>query len=88
MKKILSMVLAAALLLCLLAGCGGAPQSSSPAAPADSQPAQGADSQDAADEPAAAASIKVAALSSAYETAYPGMWQEVCDALPPKPASR
>lgn len=71
MKKLLSILLVIAMSLTLLVGCGGtsAPASTeAPAAPAE-------------DAPAAAATIKVAALESAYEETYPGMWQEVCDAF-------
>ena len=80
MKKILSLLLASAMSLSLLAGCGGAPapaQSNNP--PAGGSSSQGGSSS--ADPAATASPIKVAALSSGYETAYPGMWQEVCDAF-------
>ncbi len=75
MKKLLSIALVLAMALTLLAGCGGAP-APAPSTPAASTPAEGGDA------PAAPAqTIKVAALSSGYETTYPGMWQEVCDAF-------
>ena len=77
MKKMLSLLLASAMSLSLLAGCGGAPapaQSSTP-------PAQSGSSQDSSEPAAPAGPIKVAALSSGYETTYPGMWKEVCDAF-------
>ncbi len=80
MKKMLSLLLASAVTLSLLAGCGGAPQK-----PAQSAaPPAASSGQAAASTPApapAAQSIKVAALSSGYETNYPGMWKEVCDAF-------
>lgn len=76
MKKFLSIALVLAMALTLLAGCGGAP-APAPSTPAASTPAAG----DGGSEPAPAQTIKVAALSSAYEDTYPGMWQEVCDAF-------
>ncbi len=79
MKKILSLLLASAMSLSLLAGCGGAPQTP----PAQSNPPanSSAGQSDASTPSTPAGSIKVAALSSGYETTYPGMWQEVCDAF-------
>ena len=89
MKKLLSLLLASAMVLALLAGCGGAPapaQTDSP--PADtstdtSTDGSGSGQTDAGNpDPATPAGpIKVAALSSGYETTYPGMWQEVCEAF-------
>lgn len=77
MKKIFSLLLASVLSLSLLAGCGGAPQT--PSQP-DTPPASTSDpGQDGTETPAGP--IKVAALASAYEEAYPGMWKEVCDAF-------
>ena len=69
MKKVLCTVLALAMALALLAGCGGAPASSGSTAASGS--AGNAEN----------ATIKVAALVSGYENTYPGMWQEVCDAF-------
>ncbi len=70
MKKVLSMALVMLLALTMLVGCGG-----SPAPAATEAPAEGGDA------PAEGGVIKVAALESAYEESYPGMWQEVCDAF-------
>ena len=72
MKKAISLALAASMALSL-AACGGGTSSS--AATTDSSAATG--------EAAVPTSttIKVAALESAYEETYPGMWQEVCDAF-------
>ena len=78
MKKSLSLLLASALSLSLLAGCGGAPQTP----PAQSNPPVNSGSQgDASTPETPKGPIKVAALASAYEETYPGMWQEVCDAF-------
>ncbi len=80
MKKTLSLLLASALSLSLLAGCGGAPQTP----PAQSNPPvnnSGSSQGDASTPETPAGPIKVAALSSGYETTYPGMWKEVCDAF-------
>jgi N-acetylglucosamine transport system substrate-binding protein len=78
MKKSLSLLLASALSLSLLAGCGGAPQTP----PAQSNPPANSGSQgDASTPETPKGPIKVAALASAYEETYPGMWQEVCDAF-------
>ena len=80
MKKTLSLLLASALSLSLLAGCGGAPQTP----PAQSNPPAGGSSTsqgDASTPETPKGPIKVAALASAYEEAHPGMWQEVCDAF-------
>ena len=80
MKKTLSLLLASALSLSLLAGCGGAPQTP----PTQSNPSAGGSSTsqgDASTPEAPKGPIKVAALASAYEETYPGMWQEVCDAF-------
>ena len=84
MKKFLSMILASVMVLSLLAGCGGG--NDTPAA--NDQPQQTENqtpdnnNTDAPAEPAAEdITIQVAALASGYEEAYPGMWQEVCDAF-------
>ncbi len=84
MKKFLSMLLASVMVLSLLAGCGGGNNQK------DNQgttPPQQNDNQTPTDpaeppaEPAVDVTIQVAALASGYEEAYPGMWQEVCDAF-------
>ena len=84
MKKFLSMLLASVMVLSLLAGCGGGNNQK------DNQgttPPQQNDNQTPTDpaeppaEPAKDVTIQVAALASGYEEAYPGMWQEVCDAF-------
>ena len=56
----------------LLSACGGG---TTPAgnSPAGNTPDAGGDSS--------GTTIQVAALLSAYEESYPGMWQEVCDAF-------
>ena len=80
MKKTLSLLLASALSLSLLAGCGGAPQTP----PTQSNPSAGGSSTsqgDASTPEAPKGPIKVAALASAYEETHPGMWQEVCNAF-------
>ncbi|MEY8317537.1 carbohydrate ABC transporter substrate-binding protein [Oscillospiraceae bacterium 50-58] len=80
MKKMLSLLLASAMSLSLLVGCGGAPQTP----PAQSNPPAGGSSTsqgDASTPQTPTGPIKVAALASAYEETYPGMWQEVCDAF-------
>ena len=81
MKKMLSLLLASAMSLSLLAGCGGAPQT--PPAQSNNPPAGGASTSqgDASTPETPKGPIKVAALASAYEEAYPGMWKEVCDAF-------
>ncbi len=84
MKKFLSMLLASVMVLSLLAGCGGGNNQK------DNQgttPPQQNDNQTPTDpaeppaDPAEDVTIQVAALASGYEEAYPGMWQEVCDAF-------
>ncbi len=72
MKKFFSLLLALALVLSL-AACGGG---STPAADSGTTPPA-----DAGDPAPADVTITVAALASGYEEAYPGMWQEVCDAF-------
>ncbi|MDE7218902.1 MAG: carbohydrate ABC transporter substrate-binding protein [Oscillospiraceae bacterium] len=84
MKKTLSLLLALVLSLGLLAGCGGG---NNDQPPANDQPQQSDDQTpstpdpEPAPEPAGDVTIQVAALASGYEEAYPGMWQEVCDAF-------
>ena len=87
MKKILSMILACVMVLSLLAACGGNDKDQ----PAQNDPPQQEDTTtpdekttpdpEPAPEPAGDVTIQVAALASGYEEAYPGMWQEVCDAF-------
>ena len=86
MKKILSMILASVMVLSLLAACGSKPRDP----PAQDNPPQQVAKTPAQDvntpvcepyQPEATGSITVAALASGYEEAYPGMWQEVCDAF-------
>ena len=86
MKKIFSMILACVMVLSLLAACGGGGNDQ----PAQNDQPQQSDNQtpstpdpEPAPEPAPAedVTIQVAALASGYEEAYPGMWQEVCDAF-------
>ena len=78
MKKTLSLLLASALSLSLLAGCGGAPQTP----PAQSNPPANSGSQGNTSTPETPKGpIKVAALASAYEDAYPGMWKEIGEAF-------
>lgn len=72
MKKFLCLLLTLALALSL-AACGGAPQ---PAPDSNTPPAEDGDTSGAAPQ-----TIRVAALSSGYETTYPGMWEEVCGAF-------
>lgn len=80
MKKMLSLLLASAMSLSLLAGCGGAPQQ--PSQPSNPPAGGSSTSQgDASTPETPKGPIKVAALASAYEEAYPGMWKEVCDAF-------
>ena len=88
MKKFLSMILASVMVLSLLAGCGGGNSNQ----PTGGDQPQQTDNQtpdnntntntNTPAEPAAEdVTIQVAALASGYEEAYPGMWQEVCDAF-------
>ena len=75
MKKILSLLLAGVMVLGLLAGCGGDTTTSQDPGTGESQ---GSEESGA---PASDVTIQVAALESAYEETYPGMWQEICDAF-------
>ena len=70
LKKLLALALALVMVFAL-AACGEDP---APAGTGDPAPAESGSG-----EPAP--TIKVAALESAYEETYPGMWQEVCDAF-------
>lgn len=72
MKKFLCLLLAAALSVSLLAGCGGAPRQSG-------QPNSGGQGGDSTAE--TPQTIKVAALASGYMDTYPDMWKEVCEAF-------
>ena len=77
MKKFLSLLLTLALALSL-AACGGKDAGTTTPPPAESN---GDSGQTEAPPPAEDVTITVAALASGYEEAYPGMWQEVCDAF-------
>nr|WP_325205363.1 carbohydrate ABC transporter substrate-binding protein [uncultured Oscillibacter sp.] len=77
MKKFLSLLLTLALALSL-AACGGKDAGTTAPPPAESN---GDSGQTEAPPPAEDVTITVAALASGYEEAYPGMWQEVCDAF-------
>lgn len=79
MKKFLSLLLTLALVLSL-AACGG--NGGSDAGTTTPPPADSGSSDTQTPPPAAEdVTITVAALASGYEEAYPGMWQEVCDAF-------
>ena len=81
MKKLLSMLLASVMVLSLLAGCGGNGNNQN-SNQGSNQPQQSDNQAPSTPEPSAEPQkIKVAALASGYEEAYPGMWQEVCDAF-------
>ena len=85
MKKLLASLLAVSMVLAL-ASCGSKPQDppaqDNPPKQEDNTPANDDKTPDAEpSEPEATGSITVAALASGYEEAYPGMWQEVCDAF-------
>ena len=69
LKKLLALALALVMVFAL-AACGGDP---APAGSGDPAPAESGAGE--------TTTIKVAALESAYEETYPGMWQEVCDAF-------
>ncbi len=70
LKKLLALALALVMVFAL-AACGSEPAPTESGDPAPAESTSG--------EPAT--TIKVAALESAYEETYPGMWQEVCDAF-------
>ena len=69
LKKLLALALALVMVFAL-AACGGDP---APAGSGDPAPAESGAGE--------TTTIKVAALESAYEETYPGLWQEVCDAF-------
>ena len=77
MKKFFSLLLTLALVLSP-AACGGG-NGGSDAGTTTPPPADSGDPQPP--PPAEDVTITVAALASGYEEAYPGMWQEVCDAF-------
>ena len=84
MKKILSILLTAAMVMTMLAGCGSsaddaaeAPAQEAPAADESEAPADDA-ADEAAEAPAEGATITVAAIETAYGSE---MWQEVCSAF-------
>ena len=84
MKKILSILLTAAMVMTMLAGCGSsaddaaeAPAQEAPAADESEAPADDA-ADEAAEAPAEGATITVAAIETAYGSE---MWQEVCGAF-------
>ena len=86
MKKTLSLLLALVLSLGLLAGCGGdsndqPAQNDTPQQEDTTTPPADDTASDAEPAPTEDVTIQVAALASGYEEAYPGMWQEVCDAF-------
>ena len=73
MKKGLALILAVVMTLALVA-CGGNNTGNNAG---NNAGGNGGDTGDAG----TTTTIKVAALESAYEETYPGMWQEVCDAF-------
>ena len=82
MKKLLSVLLASLMVLSLLAACGSGGNNGGQNAQAPSGgDTQAPDNSGGDAEPAGDVTIQVAALASGYEEAYPGMWQEVCDAF-------
>ena len=66
MKKILSVLLAAAMVMALLAGCSSNPGGEASKAPADPTKAPDPAQSEPANDPAPADPVKVAAQSSAY----------------------
>ena len=76
MKKAIALLLALTMALALLAGCGG---TNNNGGSTNNGTANNGGTSDDGDT--AATTIKVAALESAYEETYPGMWQEICDAF-------
>ena len=84
MKKGLALILAVVMTLALVA-CGGNNGANNAGGNAGNANAGGNSTADnggdAGSDSGEAVTIKVAALESAYEETYPGMWQEVCDAF-------
>ena len=76
MKKGLALILAVVMTLALVA-CGGTNNGAADNGGGNTSNSAG----DAGSDSGEAVTIKVAALESAYEETYPGMWQEVCDAF-------
>ena len=84
MKKILSVLLAAVMVLGMLAGCSSNPGGEASKAPDPTKapdPAQSEPANEPAGKPMEGQTVKVAALSSGYIDAYPEMWAEVCAAF-------
>ena len=84
MKKGLALILAVVMTLALVA-CGGNNGANNAGGNAGNANAGGNSTADnggdAGSDSGEAVTIKVAALESAYEETYPGMWQEICDAF-------
>ena len=76
-KKLISVLLCAAMAASLLAGCGGGETPAADTAE-ETDAAADADTDAAAEEPASDVTIKVAAIETAYGS---DMWKEVCDAF-------
>ena len=84
MKKILSVLLAAVMVLGMLAGCSSNPGGEASKEPDPTKapdPAQSEPANEPAGKPMEGQTVKVAALSSGYIDAYPEMWAEVCAAF-------
>ena len=77
MKKGLALLLAVVMTLALVA-CGGGNNTANNGGNSTNN---GANAGDTGSDSGEAVTIKVAALESAYEETYPGMWQEICDAF-------
>lgn len=73
-KKTLAFALALVMSVSLLAACGGNTGNNGGSANNGANAGGNGDSE-------STETIQVAALASAYEETYPGMWQEVCDAF-------
>ena len=84
MKKGLALILAVVMTLALVA-CGGNNGANNAGGNAGNANAGGNSTADnggdTGSDSGEAVTIKVAALESAYEETYPGMWQEICDAF-------
>ena len=83
MKKLFSIILAAAMVLTLFAGCSKKTGEESKAPDPTKTPdaTQTEPVNEPAGKPLEGQTVKVAALSSAYIDAYPNMWAEVCAAF-------